>query len=263
MRQEYKDFLKRNLPEGILRSIRALRRFARMELTDGPLTYNEGGLASQHNCDFTADELFMRAYELGKGTGSWTGVWGTLESRWRAYVGCWAAAHAKQLDGDFVECGVNKGGMAMTVMHYVNFIALPKKFYLLDTFSGLVERLISPQENRFGIKPGGYEECYDHVQRMFQDYPNVVIIRGPVPETLSRVPAEKAAYLSIGMNCVKPEIAAAEFFWDRLVRGAIMLLDDYGWALHIHQKHAFDQFALSKGVQVLSLPTGQGLILKP
>jgi len=69
--------------------------------------------------------------------------------------------------------------------------------------------------------------------------------------------------LHIDMNCTLPEIAAAEYFWDRLVSGAAMLLDDYGHGGHEEQKYAFDGFAKRKGVEILSLPTGQGLIIKP
>jgi len=88
-------------------------------------------------------------------------------------------------------------------------------------------------------------------------------VQGIIPGTLSQVTAEKVSYLSIDMNCVAPEIAAAEFFWDKLVSGAVMVLDDYGFELHEPQKRAFDAFAEKRGVQVLSMPTGQGLIFKP
>ena len=64
------------------------------------------------------------------------------------------------------------------------------------------------------------------------------------------------------MNCVQPEIAAAEYFWERLVPGAVMLLDDYGHAGHELQKEAFDRFSKHHGVPLLVLPTGQGLIIK-
>lgn len=65
------------------------------------------------------------------------------------------------------------------------------------------------------------------------------------------------------MNNTVPEIAAAETFWSRLEPGAVVVLDDYGWERHIEQKRAFDKFAAARGVTVLSLPTGQGLIIKP
>ena len=232
---------------------------ARLRLVYGPLTYNQDGLATVHNCDFMRDPRFMEAYAQGKNTGSW----GNAEIHWRAYIACWAADQAKNLEGDFVECGVNRGGLAQTVMCYINFKTLDKRFYLLDTFCGLSEKYITEEERRNGIKPGGYQECYDVVRKILKDYHNVVIIRGTVPDTLPQVRSEHVCYLALDMNCAKPEIAAAEYFWEKLVSGAVIVLDDYGWARHGVQKRAFDSFALKRGVQVLSLPTGQGLILKP
>lgn len=75
--------------------------------------------------------------------------------------------------------------------------------------------------------------------------------------------ATRVCYLSLDMNCAAPEIAAAEYFWDKLVPGAVIVLDDYGWQKHDEQQPAFDRFAREKGVMVLLLPTGQGLIFKP
>jgi O-methyltransferase len=228
------------------------------ELVAGPLTYNQDGLATIHNCDFIHDARFAKAYAKGKSTGSW----GPVDLQWRAFVACWAADKARHLEGDFVECGVNRGGLARTVIEYVDFPTLDKKFYLLDTFCGLVERYVSEAEKERGITPGGYEECYDAVKETFAGF-NVELIRGTVPDTLPQVTTEKVCYLSIDMNCALPELAAAEFFWDKLVSGAVMLLDDYGWDLHTEQHEVFDQFAARKDVLVLSLPTGQGLIVKP
>jgi hypothetical protein len=229
------------------------------ELVEGPLNYNADGLACSTNCDFLNDERFIKAYELGKSTGSW----GDYDVRWRAYVACWAAAHVKTLAGDFVECGVNRGGLSRTVIDYVDFPSLPKKFYLLDTFQGLSAACISDAEKKRGIEPGGYEECYEAVVESFKGF-NVEIVRGVVPETLAMVRTGQVCYLSIDMNCAGPEIAAAEFFWDKLVSGAVIVLDDYGRGdRYYEQKVAFDHFAAAKSVQILSLPTGQGLIFKP
>jgi hypothetical protein len=65
------------------------------------------------------------------------------------------------------------------------------------------------------------------------------------------------------MNSATPERAALEFFWDKLVSGASVILDDYGWKGCEAQKNAADQFAALRGVRVLALPTGQGLLIKP
>jgi O-methyltransferase len=222
--------------------------------------YNHHGLATVHNCDFITDTRFQRAYAAGVSTGSW----GAVDLQWTAYIACWAADIGLRLEGDFVECGVNRGGLARTVLEFVDLPSSGKKFYLLDTFEGLLQRYISPEEERNGITPGGYAPCYDEVVSTFSPFRDcVVIVKGPVPASLSQAVPQKVSYLSIDMNCVEPEIAAAEFYWPRMVSGSIMLLDDYGWARHEAQKKAFDRFAQQRGVLVLSLPTGQGLIVKP
>lgn len=226
----------------------------------GKVTYNQDGLATTHNADFMRDPRFIAAYEAGRATGSWT--FGDLH--WRAYVICWAAERAAALAGDFVECGVNRGGFALTAIKYTGFDSLGKSFYLLDTYEGVVERQISATEQTEGVWAGEYEPCYDAVLRTFAPWGDKIrIVKGMVPDTLPQVDTEQISFLSIDMNTREPEIAAAEYFWDRLVSGAVMVLDDYGWRKHIEQKRAFDAFAAARGVSVLALPTGQGLIFKP
>jgi hypothetical protein len=149
-------------------------------------------------------------------------------------------------------------------MHYVNFERLGKHFFLLDTFEGLVASQLTPEERRAGLRGGGYTPCHDAVLRTFAPYGGAVrVIKGIVPDTLSQVDSDQIAFLSIDMNAREPEIAAAEHFWDRMVPGAAMVLDDYGWRKHATQREAFDNFARSRGAPLLALPTGQGLILKP
>ena len=225
----------------------------------GRSAYFQDGLLTVHNSDFRQDLRFSQAYRLGKATGSW----GKQNVEWRAYVCCWAAWCVRHKEGDFVECGVNRGGLSRTVMHYVNFETLAKRFWLLDTFEGLPAHLISEDERRLGILPGGYDRCYTEVVETFRSVPGVRIIKGVVPNTLDQITAEKICYLSLDMNNTAPEIAAAEYFWDKLVGGGIIVLDDYGWTKQINQKRAFDAFAESRDVKVLSLPTGQGLLIKP
>ena len=66
------------------------------------------------------------------------------------------------------------------------------------------------------------------------------------------------------MNCVAPEIEALQYFWPKIVPGGLIILDDYGWGgTHDSQKEAQEAFAESVDVKILTLPTGQGLIIKP
>jgi O-methyltransferase len=233
-------------------SVRHFREVVRVAWSS---TYAEDGLIARRLASFLRGEKFTAAYNAGKSTGSW----GRPELRWRVFVACWAAGHAKLLPGDFVECGVNRGGISRAVMEYTDFSNIDKTFYLLDTYCGVPERMKrSAADVNFN-----YSECYDEVRETFSQFPNVRIIRGAVPETLSSVDSEKIAYLSIDMNCVEPEIAAAEFFWDKMAPSGVILLDDYCYSEDYTLQHnAFNEFAKLRGAEVLPLPTGQGLIVK-
>jgi len=116
---------------------------------------------------------------------------------------------------------------------------------------------------RFPRSSGGYAPSHAAVVQTFATYgARAVVVKGVVPESLDQISSERIAFLSLDMNLREPEIAAAERLWPRLVSGATMLLDDYGWRRHEEQKQAFDEFAARHRVPLLALPTGQALIIK-
>ena len=239
-----------------------------MTLVQGPLSYNSDGLATRHNCDFIGDPQFEEAYQAGLDVDYPGFHKGYLGSWWRIFVCCWAGFHAKHLEGDFVECGVAFGRTSRSVMQYIGFSEMvDRKFYLLDTYSGLSFDLLTEEERKLGFEEAykdDYPESFEFVKQNFASFINVIIIKGVVPDTLPQVTSEKICYLHIDMNCVVPEIAAGEYFWERLVPGAPVILDDYGYGGngHITQKRGWDAFADERDIKILALPTGQGLFFK-
>jgi O-methyltransferase len=222
-------------------------------------SYFRDGLFTTHDAPFRRDPVFREAYRLGRATGSW----GTWEPEWRAFTFCWAARHALQVEGDLVECGVYRGGYSRAVAHYIDLDSTGKKLWLVDTFDGLVDAQITDEERARGIAAGGnYTGAFERAKQTFSGVENARLLKGSVPEVLGEVGAERVAYLSLDMNCLAPELAAAEFFWPRMPPGAVLVLDDYGWRKYKAQQEGFDRFASEHGVQVLALPNGQGLIFK-
>jgi O-methyltransferase len=250
--------MKRRLPSGLKKAVKVVLRPSQTVVLPYKPSYCEDGLATVHSCGFIDDPLFSAAYSKGVQTGSWDGI------RWRAHVYSWLALQAFRLPGDFVECGVNKGGYARMTFEYLPLAQSEKSFYLLDTFNGFAMELLSRDELVRGVPDAyDYAECFEEVKKTFAPFSNAILVRGRIPDTLDQVRSEQIAFLSIDMNCVQPEIAAAEYFWDRLAPGAFVLLDDYGHPLHVAQKVAFDEFALRKNVKILHLPTEQGVMMKP
>ena len=224
-------------------------------------------IVAGRNVSFINDKKFSDAYAAGINSGhKLAGTGGKpLNLQWRVHMCCWAARHASRLEGDFVECGVNTGIFSLAVCNFLDFNQLDKTFFLFDTFSGIPEKQMSESEYepRRAENQLMYEECYDLAKSNFSGFPNVRIVKGEVPESLDSVDIERVAYLSLDMNIARPEIAALNHYWDKLVTGAIVILDDYGWLHYREQYDAVNVFAAEHDVMVATLPTGQGLIIKP
>lgn len=231
-------------------------------LPKSEITYSNDLLYTHHNADFINDPKFEEVYAEVKRVGG--PLLENYDIQWRIHVITSLANTVKFLEGDFVDCGVNTGFCPMAVIKYTEFEKLNKKYHLFDTFQGMDPRFSSSYEMRRHeqLGYGKQDNLYEVVQRRFEDY-EVEIVKGAVPESLSRFSGNKVAYLSIDMNCVLPEVHALEFFWDKIVKGGVIVLDDYGYPGCEDQKKAHDDFARSKGVGILSLPTCQGVIIKP
>jgi len=262
---------------GLNLSMTLTRAPFRFEVARRPLHAGAGSATRQTN--YTGDGLtvesrildalhsdrFASAYSAGIQTPHKIGGGDDLRIHWRVYTCLWAAEHALSLPGDFVECGVNTGIISRAICDYVNFASVPKQFFLFDTFKGIPESQAAPDEREHVRSKNAriYRDCYEDTRRTFAPFPNVRLVRGMVPDTLATQPIEQVSYLSVDMNLVFPEIAALEFFWERLVPGGIVVLDDYAFAGHRPQHEAVDAFAVRRNVPVYSSPTGQGLILRP
>jgi O-methyltransferase len=235
-----------------------------------PNYYDDGLMkAYGRNADALLDDRFTNAYAAGMGSGhsfTWPGVDKAVDMPWRVYMACWAATHALNVEGDFVECGVHTGMLSLAVCTYVDFNATGKTFFLFDTFSGIPEDQMSETERprRVTENEAFYStDTYEIAKRNFAPFPRVRLVRGMVPETLASADIGEVGYLSLDLNIVAPELAAIEFFWPKLSRGAVVLLDDYGWEEYREQKEAMDAFAARFAVPIATLPTGQGLLIKP
>jgi hypothetical protein len=219
-----------------------------------------------HNDHFRRSPAFREAYNRGLQASN--GVDPGFE--WRVHVALWAAATSLRVPGDFVECGVNAGFISSAIMRHLRWNTLDRKFYLLDTFSGPVLDQYSPEEIERGrlrlaqgaLAAGSYVTDTARVRANYSEWPNAVVVQGAIPEVLPGLDTGAVAFLHIDMNCAYPERAALEFFWTRLSHGAIVLLDDYAYFGHDQQAGAMDSAARALGGDILSLPTGQGIIIK-
>lgn len=220
--------------------------------------------------DFMNDPGFANAWNVVKNTHQYDRYNARDGIKWRFHVLVWAARQASKIPGDFVECGVFKGDMSWFVTECADAFGTGRKMYLIDSFDGFDKSLTSAED--FPRDPGFFERAdeiykreghFERVHQRFSEKPYVEVIKGYVPDVLDRLDIPELAFLHIDLNSAAAEIGALEYFYPRLVPGGVIVLDDYGWNMFHKQLEAEKAFFDERGIQVLELPTGQGLVIKP
>lgn len=202
------------------------------------------------NLSMLDDQLFMKAWQSNAESSSDQAI------IWRRYVLACAAYHCVHLDGDFVECGAYTGVGMKTIIDYLGGPRFPKTFWGYDIFEHDASMLNHAM-------PEHGEGLYERVQNKFSAYPQVKIMKGLIPSVFAEGCPDRIAYLHIDLNQAQAEIAALQHLFDRMVPGAVLILDDYEWSgIYRPQKLAEDKWFDAKRYRVMPLPTGQGLIIK-
>ena len=228
--------------KGIQHSVNHLESQTGIYSGDQMFTFNR-------NLSFLEDVPFMAAVEKN--------VSNDVERAiiWRTSVLLWGIRHGLQLEGDFVEGGCYKGTSVRIVCEAVDFAHVNKRYFLYDLFDH------DPSMPHHAM-PEHSQQLAQAVIDRFVDMPNVVVTAGKIPEVLAQVAPEKISFMHLDMNNASAEVAALEVLFDRMVPGAMLVLDDYGWMAYRRQKVAEDAWFAARGYHVLELPTGQGLVIK-
>ena len=163
------------------------------------------------------------------------------------------------LEGDFVECGVWRGGNSIVAGDVFARLAPEKSVYLFDTFSGMTEPTAHdvrsgdgrPAADDYGPDAGGSAEhrCYASRQEVEANLKafgiagdRVRLIEGDVLETLAEPQNLPAAIsvLRLDTDWYESTKRELEVLWPRLVPGGVLIVDDYGhWG---GAKKAVDEF---------------------
>jgi len=182
---------------------------------------------------------------------------------WNLSTALWAVQQARNVPGDLVELGVFRGHTTLFCAEYVDFQVWPKRWWLYDTFDGIPADQLAPGWEGRNKSIYGDTFSFEEVRDRFAHIPNIDVIKGRVPEILATHGApDTIAFMHIDMNNPSAEIAALDALFDRLSPGGLILFDDYCWATARAQFVAERAWFAERGLQVLPMPTGQGLFVK-
>lgn len=182
---------------------------------------------------------------------------------WNLQTALWCARRAARLEGDFVELGVFRGHTTLFLAEYLDFASWPRTWRLYDTFEGIPEDQLDPgwAEPNANVYVGAF--TYEEVCARFAGFPNIRLIKGRVPEILVEDGPGPIAFLHVDLNNSTAEIAALDLLYERIVSGGVILFDDFCWMTARAQHDAEVRWFAERGLEILPLPTGQGLFVKP
>lgn len=182
----------------------------------------------------------------------------------RCYMIYKLCQHSLHLEGDFVECGVYKGGTAFLIAYTLSSNSIrDKTLHLFDTFSGMPSMAC---KDPGGHKKGDFGDvCLDAVKEYLREFPFVTFYPGLIPKTFESetLRDRKFSFAHIDVDLYQTTKDCLSFFYDRMVSGGVMIFDDYGFLCYeFAQKQAVDEFFSDKPENPISLRSGQCIFIK-
>ncbi|MDE2442144.1 MAG: class I SAM-dependent methyltransferase, partial [Betaproteobacteria bacterium] len=155
--------------------------------------------------------------------------------------------HQNFLPGDFVECGVWKGGSSMIAMMTLQHFGIAnRRMWLFDTFSGMTEpgaididrdgataealmsESVDRRETELVWAYAGLDEVRENVSRTGYDPALVNFVIGDVRETIHETPVGEIALLRLDTDFYDSTLVELEVLFPRLVEKGVLLVDDFG-----------------------------------
>ena len=190
------------------------------------------------------------------------------------------------LEGDFVECGVWKGGNLIMFQKMIEKLKIKdKKIYGFDTFEGMSEPTdIDRDADGFlgGLKAEHYMKSQkkdvnidnihayapiDLVKNNFinntENADNLFLIKGKVEETLKiekNLP-KKISILRLDTDWYESTKIELELLYPRLVKNGVLIIDDYGeWS---GSRKATNDYFKNKKIAMFKIDRPARLLFKP
>lgn len=137
-----------------------------------------------------------------------------------------------KIEGDFIECGVWRGGACIFMKHLCNELKLDKKIYVADSFCGLPK-----PDMKYPQDLGDLHYTYDflkvsqqQVEDNFKQFEllddSVIFVKGWFCDTLHKIDT-KFSVLRVDGDMYSSTMDALNGLYDKLSPGGFIIIDDY------------------------------------
>ena len=179
---------------------------------------------------------------------------------WRTHVACWAASRACEVEGDFFEFGCHEGYTATAIrtfnsnkFNYTN----SRTYYWFDLF----EINKGGSQKKTIIDQSRSEKRANHRAKIKSD---IKIIKGDVIKTYVEnnfFDDKEIAFAHFDLNDFRIEMSVVKKAFHKAKKGSVFLFDDFAMCPFHDQNIMYRNFFRTKGIEILELPTGQGIAI--
>jgi O-methyltransferase len=157
----------------------------------------------------------------------------------------------KGIGGDFVECGVYRGGSAAILGHALKPSTIARQLWLFDSFQGMPRPTEADGPSAPALE-GDFVGDEENVRRLLRKVgaplDRVKVVAGWFHETFPSVAVPRVALLHIDADWYESVRLCLERFYDAVEPGGIVVLDDYfDWP---GCKAALEDFGRARGLQI-------------
>ena len=217
--------------------------------------YVGDGFCTSHNVAFLKNKNFTTAYKKAcKVVG--------YDSRihYRIHQIFWAGEYTRNIKGHIVELGTGTGFSMLALLNYLNnWNRSTKKLYLFDTFSPY-------KVNEFGEltskKSKFYASSMENTKKNFKNFKRINFVKGDVFQTLKKFKKLKISLLHIDLNYAEAEVYSLKLLWKNITKGGVIILDDFAYQGRLRQYIYINKLAKRLNFSILTVPSGQGIIIK-
>ena len=147
------------------------------------------------------------------------------------------------LNGFVAECGCFKGlssHLMCKTIKSADSDFLGGGFQIFDSFEGLSvlqeeDQELAPAGNSHRppteiMKEGNFAVALEKVQANLSEFPNIQYFKGWIPHAFPKDNHSRYRFVHVDVDLYQPTIDSFEYFWPKLLPGAIMLCDDFNWS---------------------------------
>jgi hypothetical protein len=125
----------------------------------------------------------------------------------------------------------------------------------------LMGKLAEERKRAAGRWPEG-QSFLARTKRVLADYPDLTYNVGWIPDVFIGIPQRRYRFVHVDVDLYMPTKASLEFFFPQMVPNGVIVVDDYGFTSWPGAKQAVDELCVAWRVRLISLTTGNAILLK-